>query len=63
MKPTYFIKAQRKMKMSFPQSLSGNPVTYQVRGKGTGCPIKNFGHDKIEVFSDEKSKNKEFQKL
>ena len=49
--------------MSFPQSLSGNPVTYQVRGKGTGCPIKNFGHDKIEVFSDEKSKNKEFQKL
>jgi len=26
--------------MSFPQSLSGNPEY-----KGTGCPIKNFGHD------------------
>jgi len=26
----------------------------ESRNKGTGCPIKNFGHDEIGVFSDER---------
>ncbi|MBI4690707.1 MAG: hypothetical protein HY754_10660 [Nitrospirae bacterium] len=25
----------------------------ESRNKDTGCPIKNFGHDEIEVFSGE----------
>jgi uncharacterized membrane protein YdjX (TVP38/TMEM64 family) len=38
-KPKSCIK-RRMLESSFPQSLSGNPEY-----KGTGCPIKNFGHD------------------